>query len=143
MAVALSGHMRPDQRTAFEDKLKRYADKPDRDLYMAGVKDRIVGFGCVIDKSPALLNQPFSSRPFFNTHASITGLMVLPPFRRLGLGMALVRQMEAWARDRNREGIWLVTHRMAAWYQTHFGYGTVGHITVKKVKKTVMVRYWG
>lgn len=140
---ALSGHMTPGQRVAFEDKLDRYARKPDRDLYVALVGGQIVGFGCVIDKSPAPLNQPFSSKPLFNTHASITGLMVLPGSRRQGIGMELVQQLEAWAWKRNRQGIWLITHQMAAWYRKHFGYREVGKVIINKVEKAIMAGHWG
>lgn len=140
MAVALSGHMEPDQQAAFEDKLSRYARKPDRDLYVALAENQIAGFGCVIDQSPAPLNRPFSSDPLFNTYASITGLMVLPAFRRQGIGAGLVRQLETWARNRGSQGVWLITHRMADWYRKHFNYLEMGKISTNNVEKTAMIR---
>ena len=69
--------------------------------------------------------------------------MVLPEYRRQGIGKALVRHLEAWALKQHRDGIWLITHRMADWYHRHFNYRELGKTHLNKVEKTIMIRPLG
>ncbi|MDH4209622.1 MAG: GNAT family N-acetyltransferase, partial [Anaerolineae bacterium] len=113
----LSGHMNDQQRAAFRDKLQRYVRKPDRDVILALSGDQIVGFLAVIEEAEVPETLPTSIIQRLLPLASCTNLLVHPDHRRQGIGSSLFRRCEQWARERGRSGCWLITHRMASWYE--------------------------
>jgi GNAT superfamily N-acetyltransferase len=136
----LADHMNHQQRQAFRDKLQRYVQKPDRDLILAVRGVQVLGLVCVIDQAefpPGLSGQ---NMDYFRDFASGTQLLVHPSFRRQGIGGSLLTQAEAWARKRGLAGFWVVTHRMAGWYEENFGYQQIARIEVKGIGKTVMAK---
>lgn len=136
----LADHMNHQQRQAFHDKLQRYVQKPDRDLILAVRGVQVLGLVCVIDQAefpPGLSGQ---NMDYFRDFASGTQLLVHPSFRRQGIGGSLLTQAEAWARKRGLAGFWVVTHRMAGWYEENFGYQQIARIEVKGVGKFVMAK---
>jgi len=133
----LSGQMSQRQRQAFRDKLERYVRKPDRDLIIAVNAEGIVGLFCIIEALPtpkALAGEPF------HQFACCTGLLVDSGYRRQGIGAGLVRRGEEWAMEREKAGLWLVTHGAASWYARHFGYEPVARVQEKGVAKTLMAK---
>jgi GNAT superfamily N-acetyltransferase len=139
-ADALGGDMNGPHRAQFQDKLSRYARKPDRALFLARNLDRTVGFSTVIE----FLNPPrdiSSGRAETLTNLACgTGLMVLAPWRSQGLGRRLAEQWEFWALERGCGGVWCVTHRMADWYRGCLGYQRLASTKAKGVVKTLMVK---
>jgi GNAT superfamily N-acetyltransferase len=138
--VGLTEHMNDQQRAVFADKLKRYVQKPDRDLILAVEGNRLLGLICVIDQAD--LPSSLSSQPVndLSEMASVTQLFVHQSVRRSGIGGSLVQKGEQWARERGRAGLWLITHRQVSWYERHFGYREVDRVRVNGVEKTVMAR---
>ncbi len=136
----LSGHMNDQQRAAFKDKLERYVIKPDRDLLLANRGGQVLGLVCVIEQAvfPSSLRK--HAADLLLNLACTTQLLVHPRVRKQGIGKRLQLQAEQWARERSKDGLWLVTHRMAYWYQRHFGYQEVDRIKVKNTEKIVMAK---
>lgn len=128
------------RQEALRDKLKRYVRKPDRDLFIAVKSDMVLGFTCLMEEAESPIHLPLSTKELLRGFACATGLFVHSDFRKRGIGESLVRSWEEWARERQRSGIWLVTHRMARWYRQFFAFEAVGRIRVKDVEKTVMAR---
>ena len=136
----LSDHMNTRQRAAFRDKLERYVRKRDRDLILAIHGGKVVGLVCVIDRAEFPAHLPKKTVERLRNFACTTQLLVHPQVRKQGIGNSLQLRAEQWARERGRDGLWLVTHRMAYWYRNHFGYEEVGRISVKNTEKSVMAR---
>ncbi len=124
----------------FLDKLERYATKPDRALFLARYQERFIGFACIINYSPPPENVAKTSIELLKTFACSTGLMVLPEFRRQGVASGLVRCWEKWAAEKSRNGVWLVTRKMAQWYWYHFHYSVHGIVTSKGTKKNILIK---
>jgi len=136
----LTDHMNDQQRQTFRDKLQRYVQKPDRDLILAVKGLQVLGLVCVIDQAefpPGLSQQNMN---YLRDFASGTQLLVHPSLRRQGIGGSLLAQAEAWARQRGLAGFWIITHRMAGWYERNFGYEQIARLEVKRVGKFVMAK---
>ena len=136
----LSGHMNDQQRAAFEDKLERYVAKLDRDLLLAKRGGQVLGLVCVIEQAEFPSSLRKHAVDLLLKFACTTQLLVHPRVRKQGIGKSLQLQAEQWARERSKEGLWLVTHRMAYWYQSHFGYQEIDRIKVKNTEKIVMAK---
>jgi GNAT superfamily N-acetyltransferase len=76
----------------------------------------------------------------FRNYAALTQLIVHPGVRRKGIGTSLLIGVEGWARSKGKAGFWLVTHRIAHWYQRHFGYKEVDRMSVRGIEKRIMVK---
>ena len=136
----LTDHMNDQQRQAFRDKLRRYIQKPDRDLILAVRGLQVLGLVCVIDQAEFPPGFSEKNMDYLRDFACGTQLLVHPSFRRQGIGGSLLTQAEAWARERELAGFWITTHRMADWYEKHFGYEQIARIEVKGVGKNVMAK---
>jgi len=136
----LTDHLNDQQRQAFRDKLQRYVQKPDRDLILAVRGLQVLGLLCVIDQAefpPGLSGQNMN---YLRDFASVTQVLVHPSFRRRGIGGSLLAHAEAWARQLGLAGFWIITHRMACWYERNFGYQLIARVEVKGVGKFVMAK---
>ena len=138
--IALTDHMNEAQRAVFRDKLERYARKPDRDLIIAVGDTRVLGLICVIEEAEVPASLSSSTAQLLSTFACNTQLLVHPDARKQGIGSSLQLKAEQWARGRGRSGFWLVTRKMAYWYQRDFGYEKVGSISAKNTEKSVMAK---
>ena len=136
----LSGHMHDQQRAAFRDKLERYVIKPDRDLLLAKRGGQVLGLVCVIEQAEFPSSLRNHAVDLLLNFACTTQLLVHPRGRKQGIGKSLQLQAEQWARERSKDGLWLVTHRMAYWYQSHLGYQEVDRTKVKNTEKIVMAK---
>jgi len=136
----LTDQMNNQQRQAFRDKLQRYVQKPDRDLILAVRELQVLGLVCVIDQAEFPPGFSEQNIDYLRDFASCTQLLVHPSFRRQGIGASLLIQAEGWARKRHLAGFWIITHRMADWYETNFGYKQIARIEVKGVGKAVMAK---
>ena len=136
----LNRDMDPRFVHVFLDKLQRYAAKPDRALFLAEYQQKIVAFATIIDHSPVPDDCESDTAELLKDHACATGLMVMPEFRRRGVATALVRQWEHWALNSHRLGVWLVTRRMADWYQHYFSFSSHETIIRRGVQKTILVK---
>jgi GNAT superfamily N-acetyltransferase len=136
----LSDHMSDEQRDKFRDKLHRYARKPDRDLVLAVAGSLVLGFYTVIERDDLPQGLPVAVKERLQEFACCTGLMVHPDYRRNGIGAALQLRGEEWARSRNRSGLWLSTHRRAAWYRKHFDFKEEGRVLVREIERTIMAK---
>lgn len=134
----LKRDMNPTYVHVFLDKLRRYAAKPDRALFLASTTTKTIAFATIIDRSPPPTDSGPEIRDSLCLHACGTGLMVLPEFRRQGVASGLVQQWEVWARRQERCGIWVITRQMAPWYQRCFGYYVQGETCCQGVKKTIL-----
>lgn len=136
----LSRDMDPNCVHVFLDKLQRYAAKPDRALFLAEFENRTIAFATIIDQAPppAELDTPAVER--LKEYACGTGLMVLPEFRKRHVATNLVNHWENWAITNERKGIWVITHKMAGWYQRYFAYSIHGATIRHGVKKTILVK---
>ena len=137
---ALSDHMNDQQRAAFRDKLYRYVHKPDRELIVAVRRGQTLGLVCVIQQaqfSPSFTEQHTNHLQNF---ACGTQLLVHPSFRKRGIGGSLLTRAERWAHEHGMIGFWIVTHRKAAWYKTHFGYQEFHRIDDKGVEKILLAK---
>ena len=136
----LADYMNHKQRQAFRNKLQRYVQKPDRDLILAVQGFQVLGLVCVIHEAefpPGLSEQNIECLRDF---AFGTQLLVHPSFRRQGIGGSLHTQAEAWARERGLAGFWMITHRLADWYERSFGYRQIARIEAKGVGKKIMAK---
>ncbi len=136
----LSDHMNDRQRAALRDKLQRYVRKPDRELIVAVRGGRTLGLVCVIDQAkfpPGLSAQKASHLRNF---ACGTQLLVHPAVRGRGIGGSLLARAERWAHEQGLTGFWIITHHMADWYRTHFGYEETDRIDDKGVEKILMAK---
>jgi len=136
----LTDHMNDPQRQAFRDKLQRYVQKPDRDLILAVRGLQVLGLLCVIDQAELPPSFPAQKMDYLRDFASCTQLLVHTSFRRRGIGGSLLTHAQAWARKRGLAGLWVITHRMAGWYERNFGYEQIARIQVKGVAKTIMAK---
>ena len=136
----LTDHMNDQQRQAFRDKLLRYIQKPDRDLILAVRGLQVLGLVCVIHQAEFPHGFSEKNMDYLRDFASGTQLLVHPSFRRRGIGGSLLAHAEAWARQRGLPGFWIITHRMAGWYERNFGYQQIARIEVKGVGKFVMAK---
>lgn len=136
----LNRDMNPEFVHVFLDKLKRYAAKPDRALFLASHQDTFIGFATIINQSPPPEETDKTTGKLLKTCACGTGLMVLPEFRHKGVASQLVQQWENWARQNNLQGIWVVTHHMADWYQRCFHYSVLGITVRHQVKKKILMK---
>jgi len=136
----LTDHLNDQQRQAFRDKLKRYVQKPDRDLILAVRGLQVLGLVCVIDQAEFPPGFSEKNMDYLRDFASGTQLLVHPSFRRRGIGGSLLSHAEAWARQRRLAGFWIITHRMAEWYEKNFGYQQIARIEVKGVGKFLMAK---
>ena len=137
---ALSDHMNDRQRAAFKDKLQRYVHKPGRELIVAVLGGKTIGLVCVIDQAqlpPSFTEQQASQLQNF---CCGTQLLVHPSFRKQGVGGSLLSRAEQWAYEHGLIGFWIVTHRKAAWYKSHFGYQELHRIDDKGVEKTLLAK---
>ncbi len=137
---ALSDHMNNRQRAAFKDKLQRYVRKPDRELIVAVLGGQTIGLVCVIEQAqfpPSFTRQQESHLGKFGCG---TQLLVHPSFRNQGVGGSLLAHAERWAHEHGLTGFWIVTHRKAVWYRTHFGYQELHRIDDKGVGKILLAR---
>ncbi len=137
---ALSDHMNNRQRAAFKDKLQRYVRKPDRELIVAVLGGQTIGLVCVIEQAqfpPSFTGQQASQLRNFGCG---TQLLVHPSFRNQGVGGSLLAHAERWAHEHGLTGFWIVTHRKADWYRTHFGYQELHRIDDKGVEKTLLAK---
>lgn len=124
----------------FLDKLQRYAAKPDRALFLAERQKRVIGFATIIDRAPPPDETDNHGVELLKTYACGTGLMVLPEFRHGHVASTLHQHWEKWSLDMGRQGIWVVTRRMAPWYQRCFSYSINGVTIRSGVTKTVMLK---
>lgn len=136
----LTDHMNHVQRQAFRGKLQRYVQKPDRDLILAVRGLQVLGLVCVLGQPEFPPDLSEKNRVYLTGFASGTQLLVHPSFRRQGIGGSLLIHAEAWARKRGLTGFWIITHRMAEWYEKNFGYEHIARIEVKGVGKNVMAK---
>ena len=136
----LNRDMDPRFVHVFLDKLQRYAAKPDRALFLAEYQQKIIAFATIIDHSPVPDDSGSGTAEMLKDHACGTGLMVMPEFRRRGVATALVQQWEHWARENHRHGVWLVTRRMADWYQRCFSFSSHEIIIRHGVQKTILLK---
>ena len=137
---ALGDHMDDRQRAAFRDKLQRYVRKPGRELIVAVYSGQTIGLVCVIDQAqlpPSFTEQQASQLRNFGCG---TQLLVHPSFRKQGVGGSLLNRAEGWAHEHGLTGFWIVTHRKAAWYKSHFGYQEIGRIDDKGVEKILLAK---
>jgi GNAT superfamily N-acetyltransferase len=134
----LTDHMNDQQRVAFRKKLERYVRKPDRDLILAVKGSQVLGLVCVIDRIKPPSNFHSHKAHHLQNFAFGTQLLVHPSVRRHGIGSNLQLRAEQWARERGRTGHYLITHRMADWYQRNFGHEEIGRINDKGIEKIVM-----
>jgi len=137
---SLSGHMDVRQRERFEDKLRRYVRKPDRDLIIAVDGNEILGFYTITEQDDLPPAMPLATHARLKDFACCTGLLVHPERRRQGIGAGLHRRGEQWARERRKSGLWLSTRRHADWYRRHFGYEEIGRVMVKSIERTIMAK---
>jgi GNAT superfamily N-acetyltransferase len=137
---ALSDHMNDRQRAAFKDKLQRYVRKPDRELIVAVLGGQTIGLVCVIDQAQLPPRFPEQKASYLRNFGCGTQLLVHSSFRRQGVGGSLLARAEHWAREHGLTGFWIVTHRKADWYKTHFGYQELHRIDDKGVEKTLLAK---
>ncbi len=136
----LSDHMTERQRTAFRDKLQRYVRKPGRELIVAVRGGQTIGLVCVIAQAQLPPRFPEQKASYLRNFACGTQLLVHPSFRKQGVGGSLLTHAERWAHERGLAGFWIVTHRKAAWYKTHFGYQELYRLDDKGVEKILLAR---
>jgi GNAT superfamily N-acetyltransferase len=136
----LTDHLNDQQRQAFRDKLKRYVQKPDRDLILAVRGLQVLGLVCVIHQAEFPPGFSEKNTDYLRDFASGTQLLVHPSFRRRGIGGSLLSQAEAWTHQRGLPGFWIITHHMAGWYERNFGYQQIARIEVKGVGKFLMAK---
>ena len=136
----LTDHMNDQQRQAFCDKLQRYVQKPDRDLILAVRGLQVLGLVCVIDQAKFPPGLSEKNMDYLRDFACGTQLLVHPSCRRRGIGGSLLAQAEAWTRKRGLAGFWIITHRMAGWYERNFGYEQIARIELKSAAKTIMAK---
>ncbi len=136
----LSDHMNDRQRAAFKDKLQRYVRKSDRELIVAVRGGQTLGLVCVIEQAqfPPLFSEQKAS--LLRNFACGTQVLVHPSFRKQGVGGSLLARAEHWAHEQGLTGFWIVTHRKADWYKTHFGYQEIHRIDEKGVEKILMAK---
>ena len=137
---ALSDHMNDRQRAAFRDKLQRYVRKPDRDLIVAAYGGQIIGLVCVIEQAQFPPRFPKQKASQLRNFACGTQLLVHPSCRKQGVGGSLLTRAQGWAHEHGLTGFWIVTHRKAAWYKTHFGYHELHRIDEKGVEKILLAK---
>ena len=135
---ALSDHMHDPQRAEFRDKLQRYVRKPGRELIVAVCGGQTIGLVCVIDQAQLPPRFPEHKASHLRNFACGTQLLVHPSFRNQGVGGSLLARAERWAHEHGLTGFWIVTHRKAAWYKTHFGYQELHRIDDKGVEKILL-----
>jgi GNAT superfamily N-acetyltransferase len=137
---ALSDQMNDRQRAAFRDKLQRYVRKPDRELIVAVHGGQTLGLVCVIDQAqfPPRFSEQKASH--LRNFACGTQLLVHPAVRERGIGGSLLARAHRWAHEQGLTGFWIVTHRKADWYRTHFGYQEIHRIDDKGVEKILMAK---
>lgn len=138
--LSLSGHMNEEQREKFRNKLRRYVRKTDRDLILAVAGRWVIGFYTVIEHDDLPKELATSTRVRLSRFACGTGFRVHSDCRRRGVGASLQQRAEQWARERNKPGFWLSTHRQADWYRKHFGYEKAGRVLVKGVERSIMAK---
>jgi GNAT superfamily N-acetyltransferase len=136
----LSDHMNDRQRTAFRDKLQRYVRKSDRELIVAVRGGQTLGLVCVIKQAQFPPRFPEQKASHLRKFACCTQLLVHPSFRKQGVGGSLLTRAERWAHQHGLTGFWIVTHRKADWYRTHFGYQEMHRIDDKGVKKILLAK---
>ncbi len=136
----LTDHMTDKARDRFKDKLERYIRKPDRELIVAAKKERILGIVCVIDKMPPPDGLEYGSPEIFESFAGSTQLLVHPDQRRQGIGKSLHQNSLEWAQKKGCKGHWLITRRMAPWYEKHFGYVQIGRFQTQGTHKTALIK---
>jgi GNAT superfamily N-acetyltransferase len=136
----LTDHMNDRQRAAFRDKLQRYVRKPGRELIVAVRGGQTLGLVCVIDRSRFPPRFPKQKASHLRNFACGTQLLVHPSFRKQGIGGSLLIRAERWAHEQGLTGFWIVTHRKADWYRTHFGYQEIHQIDDKGVEKTLLAK---
>lgn len=136
----LTDHMNDQQRQAFRDKLQRYVQKQDRDLILAVRGLQVLGLVCVIDQAQFPPRFPEQKASHLQNFACGTQLLVHPSFRRQGVGGSLLTRAEDWAQERGLTGFWIVTHRKAEWYRTHFGYQELHRLDDKGVEKVLLAK---
>ena len=139
----LTDHMNDQQRAAFRDKLQRYVRKPDRELIVAVSGGQTIGLVCVIEQAQFPPRFPEQKASHLRNFACGTQLLVHPSFRKQGVGGSLLARAQRWAHERGLTGFWIVTHRQADWYKTHFGYQEIHRIDDKGVEKILMSKSFG
>ena len=136
----LSDHMSDRQRAAFKDKLQRYVRKPDRELIVAVHGGQTLGLVCVIEQAQLPPRFPEQKASHLRNFACGTQLLVHRSFRKQGIGGSLLTRAQRWAHEQGLTGFWIVTHRHAAWYKTHFSYQEIHRIDDKGVEKTLLAK---
>ena len=134
----LTDHMNDQQRAAFRDKLQRYVRKPDRELIVAVHGGQTLGLVCVIEQAQFPRRFPEQKATHLRNFACGTQLLVHPSFRKQGVGGSLLARAQGWAHEHGLTGFWIVTHRQADWYKTHFGYQEIHRVDDKGVEKILM-----
>ena len=140
---ALSDHLNDQQRAVFRDKLQRYVRKPDRELIVAVRGGQTLGLVCVIEQAQFPPRFPEQKASLLRNFACGTQLLVHPSCRKQGVGGSLQARAERWSQERGLAGFWVITHRQAAWYKTHFGYREMHRIDDNGVEKILMAKSFG
>lgn len=136
----LTDHLNDQQKAAFRVKLQRYVRKPDRELILAANGGQVLGLVCVIMQMELPSNFTYEQADHLRNFAFGSQLLVHPDVRSQGIGASLHLRSIQWARERGRVGHWLITHRLADWYQRQFGYEEIGRIKKKGAEKTLMIK---
>ncbi len=136
----LSRDMPPEVTPIFLDKLERYAQKPDRALFLIEYRESIIAFATIIQEAPVPETLLPHQKKELVDYSCGTGLMVLPEHRRKRVATILVRAWESWTKELKISGTWLVTHKMSNWYQNQFDFSLLGSIHRKGVKKTILCK---
>jgi len=136
----LTYHMNDQQRAAFKDKLRRYVRKPGRELIVAVHGGQTLGLVCVIEQAQFPPLFPEQKASLLRNFACGTQVLVHRSFRKQGIGGSLLARAERWAHEQGLTGFWIVTHRKADWYKTHFGYQEIHRIDDKGVEKTLLAK---
>jgi GNAT superfamily N-acetyltransferase len=121
----LTDHMNDQQRQAFRDAVRGL---------------QVLGLVCVIDQAQFPPRFPEQKASHLQNFACGTQLLVHPSFRRQGVGGSLLTRAEDWAQERGLTGFWIVTHRKAEWYRTHFGYQELHRLDDKGVEKILLAK---
>ena len=136
----LTDHLNDQQKAAFRVKLQRYVRKPDRELILAAKGGQVLVLVCVIMQMELPSNFTYQKADHLRNFAFGSQLLVHPDVRDQGIGSSLHLQSLQWAREQDRAGHWLITHRMADWYRRQFGYEEIGRIKKKGVEKILLAK---
>jgi ribosomal protein S18 acetylase RimI-like enzyme len=112
--VAIRGDERSHEWA--QDRFSRFIRKKDRELFVFGLRTPVAYLGILKSEAEDANVQRILGKKVDNL-AHLSWVAVDPKYRKLGIARKIIAEAVNWAKEQGREGIWLDTSSMRAFWE--------------------------